>query len=288
MFLDKIKKITGFSILIIPDTGSSGTQSHRLTPVKILIVAALFSVIIFILSGLILAYTPLHDVFFTKSNLSRADLENIEELKERMIFLARELESLKSTNERLKYAIMLGDSSVIDTKEDSLKKEEDIKSKTGGNILAVIADLFFNEKKSGPQQKTKEDNGKLKQEPLYYFNSPVNSFISRRFHPEKGHFGLDYVLKTGTPVYAAGSGYIVFADYTVKDGYMVIINHYDNFVTVYKHCSALVKQVRETVYQGDVLALSGDTGEESIGPHLHFEIWKDGKPVDPEKFLLNK
>jgi murein DD-endopeptidase MepM/ murein hydrolase activator NlpD len=287
IFLERLRKFKNYSILLIPAVGSTGSQ-YKLTPVRVLIAAVLFAVVIFVISGLLLAYTPLHDVFFTKSNLSSADLENIQDLKEKMIFLTRELESLKSTNERLKYAIMLGDSSVINDGPDSIKKENDVSKKTGGNLLAVLADLFYGEKKASIQQKSPEENGKLKTETLYYFNRPVNGFISRGFYPEKGHFGIDYVLKTGTPVYAAAGGYVVFSDYTIKDGYMVIINHYDNYVTIYKHCSSLVKQVREMVYQGDLIALSGNTGEESIGPHLHFELWKDGQPVNPEKYLLNK
>jgi len=67
---------------------------------------------------------------------------------------------------------------------------------------------------------------------------------------------------------------------------MIIINHSDEFVTLYKHCSATLKRARENIRQGEIIALSGNTGE-STGPHLHFEIWKKGVPQDPKEYLFN-
>lgn len=74
------------------------------------------------------------------------------------------------------------------------------------------------------------------------FLSPVNGFVSREFNPAKGHYGNDYVLKENSPIYASASGYIVFSDYTTKFGNSLIINHQDNFVTKYLHCSLLIKK----------------------------------------------
>jgi murein DD-endopeptidase MepM/ murein hydrolase activator NlpD len=288
MFSEILKKFKDYSILIIPGGGIPGLKSIKLSAVRAFIYAVVYSIIIFLFSLLLFTVTPLHNMFTAKSSLSDNDMKNIQVLKERMVFLARELESLKSTNERLRYAMMLGDSTLADTSGSIQEKKQDIKKKAGGNLLAVLSDLFFAENKYNLKQSAEYQKSKNTKEPLYYFNSPVNAFISRGFYPEKGHFGQDYVLKTGSPVYASAGGYVIFSDYTVKDGYMIIINHYDGFVTIYKHCSSLIKQVRETVYQGDIIALSGNTGEESIGPHLHFEIWKDGQPVNPEKYLLKK
>lgn len=94
-------------------------------------------------------------------------------------------------------------------------------------------------------------------------------------------------MKSGTPVYAAANGYVIFADYTTEDGYMIILDNNNGYITVYKHCSVLLKRARDVVLQGETIALSGNTGEISTGPHLHFEIWKDGKPINPEKILIN-
>ena len=99
--------------------------------------------------------------------------------------------------------------------------------------------------------------------------------------------GVDFVVKEGTPVYAASGGYIVFSDYTIDDGYMIIIIHRDGYISIYKHCSSLIKGVRDNVEQGELIALSGNSGKHTTGPHLHLEIWRDGKPVNPEKQFIN-
>ncbi|MFO7446108.1 MAG: M23 family metallopeptidase [Ignavibacteriaceae bacterium] len=274
MFAKKLKHIKKFSILIVPEDGSHGTRSQKLTPAKVTAILGLYSFVVFVLSGLLFAFTPVRSFFATESNLSNTDLQKIEELNEKMLFLTGELESLKSTNNRLRHAILLGDSTLADS-ISSENKSRSRKNKSGGNLMAVIRDLFFSQ------------DGRVKEEPLYYFYSPSNGFISREYFPEKGHFGVDYVLKTGSPVYSAANGYIIFSDYTVNDGYMVIISHSMDYVTIYKHCSVLIKREREVVEQGELIALSGNTGRESIGPHLHFELWKEGKPVNPQDFLLN-
>ena len=111
--------------------------------------------------------------------------------------------------------------------------------------------------------------------------------MSRNFDPNKGHFGIDYVLKRGTPIHASSGGYVIFSDYTVKDGHMLIISNPNNYITIYKHCSILLKRVRETVSTGEIIALSGNSGLITTGPHLHFEIWKEGRPINPKKIFLN-
>jgi murein DD-endopeptidase MepM/ murein hydrolase activator NlpD len=215
------------------------------------------------------------DFYLLPSNagLKESDRIKVKELNTRVVFLVQELEKLKATNERLKYALILGDSTLFDSLNqisDSVKKLSNLPVE--GNILRVVQRLFFN------------DN--LQDEALLFIK-PVNGFLSRKFDPAKGHMGFDFVVKEGTPVYAATGGYVIFSNYTVDDGYMIIINHRDGYSSIYKHCSALLKEERENVEQGELIALSGNTGKHSTGPHVHFEIWKDGKPIDPEKYFIN-
>jgi len=273
MKLYSFKKFKSFLVQIIPDQSAAGIKSRRFSIGRVIFIIIAYTLVISFLGFLFFNITPLGNIIFPpSSSLSKTDYEKIEELNKRMIFLTKELESLKSTNERLRYAIMLGDSTLM----DSLTYKEDNpinKKKAGGSIYALIKKLFFDDKDI--------------QSKSYYFYKPVNGFISREFNPEKGHLGIDIVTKTGSPVYAAASGYIVFSDYTTKDGYMMIINHPDNYATIYKHCSVLVKKVRENVHQGELIALSGNTGEITTGPHLHFEIWTNGQPINPKSVLYN-
>jgi murein DD-endopeptidase MepM/ murein hydrolase activator NlpD len=107
-----------------------------------------------------------------------------------------------------------------------------------------------------------------------------------KFDPGSGHLGIDFAVKEGSPVFAAEDGYVIFSDYTPKDGHILILQHADKYQTFYKHCSQLLKSDRQSVRKGEIIALSGNTGYNTTGSHLHFELWLDGKPVNPEEFII--
>ncbi len=207
------------------------------------------------------------------AELKESDRLLVRDLNTKIIFLVKELDKLKSTNGKLKYALLLGDSTLFDSSnENSDSDSSSDKINIEGNILKIAEQLVF----------------KLySQSDIQLFTKPVDGFVSKIFNPEKGHMGVDFVVKEGTPVYAASGGYIVFSDYTIDDGYMIIIIHRDGYVSIYKHCSSLIKGVRENVEQGELIALSGNSGKHTTGPHLHLEIWRDGKPINPEKQFIN-
>jgi murein DD-endopeptidase MepM/ murein hydrolase activator NlpD len=277
---NRMKDIRKVSILVVPEESGMKAKSRKFSIQQIAAIIVSYSLFVFIISYFLLAFTPIGDLLnFSGNPLSKEDMQEVKTLNERMIFLAKEVEQMKSTNEKLRYAIFLGDSAALDslTRPDSVKNNSDqtirLKNKKGGDIFSVFRDLFLT---------SDEYQGKE-----VFFSKPVNGFISREFDPDRGHFGIDYVVKTGTPVYAACSGYVVFADYTVRDGYMLIINSPSDYVTVYKHCSSLLKKTRDIVTEGELIALSGNTGEITTGPHLHFEVWKNGKPVNPKTLFIN-
>lgn len=273
--LDSLKRFKGLSIIFLPDYGMAETRTYKFRLYQLISILLLYTVFIGTIGFLVLGITPLKDTVFPGSGLNKSEISRINELNIRLNQVTNELQHLKNVNERLKFAIGLGDSTLLksmEKKQDTIKEKRK-KSPFGGNIFAVIRQLFQGEK----DKKSKS----------YYFSKPADSFISRGFDPAKGHMGIDFVIKTGTPVYATANGFVIFADYTTKDGYMIIIDHNNGYISVYKHCSVLLKRSRETVLQGETIALSGNTGEISTGPHLHFEIWKEGEPVDPKSVLIN-
>ena len=115
---------------------------------------------------------------------------------------------------------------------------------------------------------------------------PTDGFVSRGFDAERKHFGVDIAGKTGSAVLAAADGNVVFAGWTYDDGYLMIISHQQGYVTAYKHNQALLKTTGTNIKRGDVIALLGNTGKTSSGPHLHFELWKDGVVLNPDSYLL--
>ena len=117
----------------------------------------------------------------------------------------------------------------------------------------------------------------------YY--SPVKGVVTDGFDIEKNHFAVDVSVDIGTPVKAILAGTVLFSEWSVDTGYVILLDHGENLISVYKHNSKTLKSQNETVQAGEVIAFSGEEGALSSGPHLHFEIWKNGLPIDPETIL---
>ena len=110
---------------------------------------------------------------------------------------------------------------------------------------------------------------------------PVQGEITQNFNKKEDHFAIDIAVDEGTPIKAISEGRVLFSEWTVQTGYVIIIDHGDMLISVYKHNSSLVKKQNETVNAGEIVALSGNHGTLTSGPHLHFEVWKNGTPIDP-------
>ena len=119
----------------------------------------------------------------------------------------------------------------------------------------------------------------------FVFFPPVNGAISSGFDAKIQHFALDIVVPKNTPVKAAADGRVVLASWTSDSGYVIIIDHGNQLLSVYKHNASLTKTQGEFVKAREVIARSGSSGELSTGPHLHFELWNDGSPIDPRTFI---
>lgn len=115
---------------------------------------------------------------------------------------------------------------------------------------------------------------------------PVDGTISSLFDPDIQHYGLDLVAPESSVVKAVLPGSVILASFTSDGGNVIAIQHENNLISVYKHNSALYKEVGETVNAGESIAVIGNTGDHSDGPHLHFELWARGSPVDPLQYLV--
>lgn len=115
--------------------------------------------------------------------------------------------------------------------------------------------------------------------------SPINGMISRPFNKKNGHYGVDIVAKEKDPIKAISTGIVIFSDWSVDTGWVISIQHHNNWVSICKHCAILFKKVGNLVKAGDVIALMGNSGEISTGPHLHFELWNEGVALNPEDFI---
>ena len=120
-----------------------------------------------------------------------------------------------------------------------------------------------------------------------HFFPPVKGMVSGKFDPRSKHFGTDIVTKPKSPVNAALDGTVIFTGWTMETGFVIEVQHSNNIVSVYKHNASLLKATGDMVRTGEAIAVVGDSGElYTSGPHLHFEIWYKGRPLDPEEHII--
>lgn len=266
------------SIYITPNFPATTTRRYKFRFFEAFWYVIIYSVFVSILVSLIFILTPAKNLLFIIENKKLSEqTDKIAQMEERLYLLTEKLNSLTSKNSKLQYAVLLATTDSVDSNSylyDSLQTETNIIEPDGNLLkpLKILFERFFN--KDSLEQKI-------------FFIEPVDGYIVRDFLPNEGHMGIDYGVKSGTTVYSISSGTVLFAGFTAEDGNLLILKHNDDYISIYKHCSVLMVNTRDIIAQGEVIALSGKAGLKSTGPHLHLEIWYKGKPIDPQKVLLN-
>ncbi len=118
-----------------------------------------------------------------------------------------------------------------------------------------------------------------------YLIAPVKGTVSNKFDYESDHFGIDVIAPKDQPIVAVLDGVVIQSDWSLKDGNSISILHPDNLISRYQHTSVLLKETGAKVKAGEAIAIIGNSGEQSDGPHLHFELWFEGEAVDPARFI---
>lgn len=118
------------------------------------------------------------------------------------------------------------------------------------------------------------------------FHRPTRGMLTSHFDPNNRHYGVDIAATPNESVLAALDGTVILSTYTAETGYLIEVQHGQDFITVYKHCGSLLKKEGDEVKGGEAIALVGNTGTLTTGPHLHFELWRKGRAVNPEKYIV--
>jgi len=114
---------------------------------------------------------------------------------------------------------------------------------------------------------------------------PIIGELTNKMNISAGHFGVDIIAPKNEAVVAILKGTIVYQNWSPNDGHVVHIQHKNNLLSIYKHSSEVLKKIGDYVDAGEPISIVGNSGEHSTGPHLHFELWHNGYPIDPEKFI---
>ena len=250
----------------------------KLNRLNVFVLTALSSIFLVVFTTLLIAYTPLKEYIPGYSSTS---------LKKKATVLTYKADSLQQQiliNERY-YAsikkVLTGDVLEVNFNRDSIieaaKNDEQI------TVLTNREDSLLREKAD------KEDKYNLFETETNTTNfvlfPPVNGTLSDNYNIEEKHFAVDVVVPENTPVKATADGTVIFVEWTVSTGYVVILEHKNELISIYKHNGSVTKDQGDLVKAGEVIAMSGNTGEFSTGPHLHFELWSKGYPINPTNFI---
>lgn len=276
-----------YNILLVPSDDAGKTRGMRLAPWQMAagVVGAVTLIVAAVLSVLI--YTPLGPLVpISNPELEHRYNQELLSLNERLSDVMQQLIELRTYNVKLRQAlgenVQLTDSGLVSA--GPKKQSRAVPQQQAQGRVHTVSPPPVRSFSSPAVERTDYTGRSRAVLPVIM---PTDGYITRGFDPNQRHFGLDIAGKTGTPVHAAAEGFVVFAGWTNEDGYMLILSHPDGYLTFYKHNQSLLVAAHRYVQRGEPIALLGDTGITSAGPHLHFEIWKDGAPVDPANYMVN-
>jgi murein DD-endopeptidase MepM/ murein hydrolase activator NlpD len=272
------KLFTKNRLVILNEDTFEEIFSLRLTLMNVFVVATVGAFLIIFITTYIIAFTPLREYIpgYASSKLKRDATE-----------LALKSDSLKVALDKNE-AYIRSIRKILTGNLDYAKLSKDSIIAAGmeipdGKLTADKQELKLRD------EVAKEDKYNLFEKATpktgIVLFPPVKGSVTSKFSSREKHFAIDIALPKNTPIKAILNGSVIFADWTPSNGNVIILRHNNGFISAYKHAASLTKSEGDVVRTGEVIALAGSTGQESTGVHLHFELWKDGYPIDPQQFI---
>lgn len=275
----KKKLLHKYRLVILNEDTFEERVSFKLTRLNVFILVGLSAIVLIALTTVLIAYTPLREYIPGYSSGA---------LKQRATDLMFKTDSLKRTldvNEQY-YAsirkVLTGDVETVDFNRDSILAQAQ-KDVGDVNLEPSREDSLLREKVAREDKYNVFEPASASID--YSLFPPVKGNITEGYNRDKRHYAVDVVVPKDQPIKAAADGTVIFAEWTTETGYVIIIEHGNDLISVYKHNSSLNKQQGDLVKAGEVIATAGSTGEYTTGPHLHFELWSGGYPVDPTNYI---
>lgn len=275
-----IKKLKSrFRLTVLNENTFEEKLSYSLTPLNLIIMFGGMLIVFGTLIYLLVAFTPLKNYvipdyaateFREEARIARLNADSLLEVSRKNEKYFNDLRVVLAGGSLSNAS----DSIPVETQDASL------------NYAVSDVDEAMRQKLSEQDRFSIEaiDNEKERRKGVILFK-PVNGTILSPFDPKAGHYGIDLVAPKDDPVKAVLDGTVIAASFTADDGNIVSIQHNNNIISVYKHNAVLLRKVGDRVKAGESIAFIGDSGENSEGPHLHFELWENGAPVNPALFM---
>ena len=273
------KLLHKYRLVILNEDTFEERFAIKLTRLNVFILTSLSAISLVFFTILLIAFTPLREYIpgYSSAKLKKQATT----LNYKTDSLVNELELNKRYYASIR-KVLTGDVASLEFDRDSILQA----TKSDIGVIQVTT----NKEDSLLREKVdKEDKYNLfessQNQSNYVLFPPVNGTISEGYNLEEKHYAVDVVVAANTPVKATADGTVIFAEWTVETGYVVIIEHNQELISVYKHNTTITKAQGDLVKAGEVIAMSGNTGELSTGPHLHFELWSKGYPVNPTNII---
>lgn len=270
-----------YRLIIRNDENLLERFSLVLTPLNLLILTCVGLFVFGSLVFVMLAYTPLNHLFPTKS--SKYSMQEQYELLQRIDSLETSLNQVKLQSNILS-KILAGEDVDVElppretTPEPAIETPAEVEPAVSQRpeeqviqVVSTTAPLTNRSANAIPQ--------------AYSFFRPLKGIVSDTFNTERKHLAIDIAAKKKAVIKSIQKGSVIFSDWTPGGGHTLVLQHPNEFVSVYKHNAVLLKKVGTFVNAGDAIALVGNSGEHTTGPHLHFELWHKGIPVNPKKYI---
>jgi murein DD-endopeptidase MepM/ murein hydrolase activator NlpD len=278
LFKDRHKTV---EIILLDDSKPGQDDSYNIKPNNLFMSFTVLSVIFSVLVAMIFMLTPLGGLLYNTDEIEiRREIQGI---SERLISLQDSLDVRDQQLREIKEVIRLNKDTTLTLDErlssvSSIENSNNISSSTSSFSNLNISEVF----ESGSLVLANV----IENAPDFPTQAPAEGTQTRGYEPLEGHFGLDIATKANDIFMNIADGTVISSSWTIDFGYVISVQHKDGLVSTYKHCSKLYKTKGEKVFKGDVLGLIGNTGISSSGPHLHFEIWKNGVSQNPLAYLI--
>ena len=271
-----------YKLSVINETSYEEVFNFRLSQLHVLTALSVLAVILVVLTILLIAFTDLRE--FIPGHPDGNMRQMIAQNALRVDSLENELLKRDRFFKSIRLVLNGGDTTSLErSREDTARYRND-------TIRFQISEQE-NEFRAAIEERERFNLSlgmKEQNHDYYHFFPPVEGIVTQSFDEKKRHYGTDIVAKANAKVAAVLDGVVIFTDWTVKTGYVIQVQHTNDLISVYKHNSILLKKQGDYVRAGEVLGVVGNTGEESSGPHLHFELWRAGNPLNPENFIKFK
>ena len=280
----KKKKITKkllhkYRLVILNEDTFEERLSFKLTRLNVFVVLSLSTIFLIAGTTIFIAFTPLREYIpgYSSSALKKSATD--------LHYKVDSLQQVLHENEQFYTSIkqvLEGDISTTNINKDSIIAATKFEA-SQVDLSPTRADSILREKVD------KEDKYNLfdsaTSEVNFVLFPPASGEISEPYNANDKHFAVDIIVAKNSPIKATADGRVIFAEWTTQTGYVIIVEHSYGLISVYKHNASLTKDQGDLVKAGEVIATAGNSGEFTTGPHLHFELWSDGYPINPINFI---